>query len=214
MAFRIISFNQNKRSGFKFASNIRIAVGYGRMSAKRVLGVAGMPGAGKSLITYIAQRMGYSIVVMGDVVREETTKRGLTLTPENVGALMLKLRDEEGPAVVAKRCVLKIQNAKSAVVVVDGLRSLYEVEEYKRHFRDFVIIAIHASPETRFQRLFRRKRSDDPQGWQSFRQRDTRELSVGLGNVVATADYMIVNEGPKVQTETQIHNLLREVTRK
>lgn len=185
------------------------------MNMKTVVGVVGMPGAGKSLVTNVAQRvMGYSVVIMGDVIREETTKRGLTLTPENVGALMLKLRDEEGPAVVAKRCVPKIQNDRSVVVVVDGLRSLYEVEEYKRHFSDFVTMAIHASPETRFQRLFRRKRSDDPQGWESFRQRDVRELSVGLGNVIATADYMIVNEGPKIQTEKQIHNLLREVTEK
>lgn len=184
------------------------------MEAKTVIGVAGMPGAGKSLVTRTAEEMGYSVVIMGDVVREETTKRGLKLTPENVGAVMLKLRDEEGPAVVAKRCIPKIENAKSDVVVIDGLRSLYEVEEYKRHFKNFVAIATHASPEARFQRLFRRKRSDDPQGWESFRQRDMRELSVGLGNVIATADYMIINEGPKIQTEKQIHNLLRKVTEK
>lgn len=173
-----------------------------------------MPGAGKSLITRMAEEMCYSVVIMGDVVREETKKRGLSLTLENVGAVMLKLRDEKGPAVVAKRCIPKIENAKSAVVVIDGLRSLHEVEEYKRHFKNFVTIAVHASPETRFQRLFRRKRSDDPQGWESFRQRDMRELSVGLGNVIATADYMTINEGPKIQTENQIHNLLRKVTEK
>lgn len=182
------------------------------MNSKTVAGIAGMPGAGKSLFIGMARRMGCPVVVMGDVVREETAKRGLALTPENVGALMLKLREEEGPAVIAKRCVPKIENAKNGVVVVDGLRSLGEVEEYKLHFKSFVTMAIHASPETRFRRLFRRKRSDDPQGWDTFRQRDTRELSVGLGNVIATADYMIVNEGLKSQTEKQIQNLLKEVT--
>ncbi|HVP41620.1 MAG TPA: AAA family ATPase [Candidatus Krumholzibacteriaceae bacterium] len=182
------------------------------MKAKKVIGVAGMPGAGKSLVTRIAEEMDYFVVIMGDVVREETAKRGLNLTPENVGAVMLKLRDEEGHAAVAKHCIPKVENAKSDIVVIDGLRSLNEVEEYKRHFKNFVTIAVHASPETRFQRLFRRKRSDDPQGWESFRQRDMRELSVGLGNVIATADYMTINEGPKIQTEKQIHNLLRRIT--
>jgi dephospho-CoA kinase len=184
------------------------------LRAKIVIGVAGLPGSGKSLITRMAEEMGYSVIIMGDVVREETIKRGLRLTPENVGAVMLKLRDEEGPAVVAKRCIPRIENAKSDVIIIDGLRSLHEVEEYKRHFKNFVTIAVHASPETRFQRLFRRKRSDDPQGWESFRQRDMRELSVGLGNVIATADYMTINEGPKIQTENQIHRLLRKVTEK
>jgi dephospho-CoA kinase len=181
------------------------------MEAKKVIGVAGMPGAGKSLITRTAEEIGCAVVIMGDVVREEVTKRGLSPTPENVGVVMLKLRDEEGPAVVAKRCVPKIENAKADVVVVDGLRSLHEVEEYKRHFTNFVTIAVHAAPETRFQRLFRRKRSDDPQGWESFHRRDMRELSVGVGNVIATTDYMIINEGPRIQTEKQIHNLLRGV---
>jgi dephospho-CoA kinase len=181
------------------------------LKAKKVIGVAGMPGAGKSLITRKAEEMGCSVVVMGDIIREETEKHGLNPTPENVGAVMLRLRDEEGPAVVAKRCIPKIENAKSDVVIIDGLRSLYEVEEYKRHFKNFVTIAVHASPETRFQRLFRRKRSDDPQGSESFRQRDVRELSIGLGNVIATADYMTVNEGPKIHTEIQIYNLLRRI---
>jgi len=183
------------------------------MGGKNVIGVAGMPGAGKSLVTRTAKEIGLSVIIMGDVVREEVTKRGLSLTAENVGGVMLKLREEEGHAVVAKRCIPKIENARD-VVVVDGLRSLYEVEEYKRHFPSFLTIAVHAAPETRFQRLFSRKRSDDPQGWESFCQRDTRELSVGLGNVIATADYMIINEGPKIETEKQIHNLLRGVAEK
>jgi len=184
------------------------------MGTKIVIGVAGMPGAGKSLVTTIAKKMGYSVIVMGDIVREETRKRGLPLTPENVGAIMLELRDKEGLAVVAKRCVPKIENAKTQVVVVDGLRSLHEVKEYKRHFQNFISIAIHSSPETRFQRLFRRKRSDDPQGWETFHERDMRELSVGLGNVIAKADYLVVNENSKIQTEKQIHNSLRKVVRK
>jgi dephospho-CoA kinase len=99
------------------------------------------------------------------------------------------------------------------VVVVDGLRSLHEVEEFKRPFKKFVLVAIHASPETRFQRLFRRQRSDDPQGWETFNQRDMRELSVGLGNVIAVADYLIVNEGSITQTENQIRRILGEIAK-
>ena len=181
------------------------------MDTKTVIGVAGMPGAGKSLVTKIAEKMGYAVVTMGDVVREETRKRGLPLTPEKMGAVMLKLREEEGPAAVAKRCIPRIENAKNDIVVVDGLRSLHELEEYQRHFKKSVLIAIHASPEIRFQRLFRRKRSDDPQGWATFHERDIRELSVGLSNLIVTADYLIVNEGVKAQTEEKIRGVLRKV---
>jgi dephospho-CoA kinase len=48
---------------------------------KLVVGLAGMPGSGKSLVVNTARELGYDIVVMGDVIRQETLKRGLDLNP-------------------------------------------------------------------------------------------------------------------------------------
>ncbi len=183
------------------------------MKEKIVVGVAGMPGAGKATVKEIVQKMGYSVVMMGDEIREETKQRKLKPTPENIGMIMLKLRKEEGPYVVARRCIPKIEKEKGRVVIVDGIRSLHEVDEFKRHFPNFTLLAIHASPETRFQRLFQRKRSDDPKGWETFMKRDLRELSVGLGNAIATADYMIVNEGTKTQLKRKVCEVLESVIR-
>ena len=163
--------------------------------AKKIIGVAGMPGAGKSLVVKAAYELGFKVVVMGDEVREEAKRRGIEATPENLGRLMLELREMEGPASIAKRCLKKIQKAKEDFVLVDGVRSMYEVEEFKKHFPNFILLAVHASPETRFRRLFKRRRSDDPVKWKNFVERDNRELKVGLGNVIALADYILVNEG-------------------
>ena len=163
--------------------------------AKKIIGVAGMPGAGKSLVVKAAYELGFKVVVMGDEVREEAKRRGIEATPENLGRLMLELREMEGPASIAKRCLEKIQKAKEDFVLVDGVRSMYEVEEFKKHFPNFILLAVHASPETRFRRLFKRRRSDDPVKWKNFVERDNRELKVGLGNVIALADYVLVNEG-------------------
>ena len=181
---------------------------------KIVVGIVGMPGAGKATINEMAKQRGFAVVVMGNEIREETRRRGLLPTPENIGKIMLRLRKEEGPAVVAKRCISKIEKAKESVVFVDGIRSLHEVEEFKRHFPNFILVAVHSSPETRFQRLFRRKRSDDPEGWETFLKRDLRELSVGLGNAMAIADYMIVNEGSKEEFKVKIREVLEAVLRR
>jgi dephospho-CoA kinase len=180
---------------------------------KIVVGVAGMPGSGKATIRRMVERMGNVAVVMGDEVREEAIRKGLKPTPENLGMIMLRLRKEEGPAVVAERCIPKIEKAKSKVVIVDGIRSLHEVEAFKRHFPSFALIAIHSSPEARFKRLFRRRRSDDPKNWKTFMERDSRELGVGLGSVIATADYMIVNEGTKSQLKRDVREFLEGVIR-
>jgi len=57
------------------------------------------------------------------------------------------------------------------------------------------LIAIHSSPKMRFLRLQRRARYDAPRNLESFTVRDMRELSWGLGSLIAMADVMMVNEG-------------------
>jgi len=161
---------------------------------KLVVGLAGMPGAGKSVVVDTARELGYAVVIMGDVVRQETTKRGLELTPENVGKVMLELRAEGGNYVIAQKCIPKITEQASQKVLVDGLRSLYEADIFKENFVKFSLMAVHASPETRFSRLSKRHRSDDPAEWKVFKERDMRELGVGLGNVIAMAQQIIVND--------------------
>jgi len=183
------------------------------MKEKFIIGVTGMSGSGKATVRQIAEIMGYSTVVMGDEVREEAKRRNLEPTPENLGMIMLKLREEEGSAAVAKRCIPKIENAKSNIVIVDGVRSLQEVEEFKKHFKKLTLIAVHASPTTRFQRLYHRERSDAPKDWQTFSERDLRELNIGLGAVIAMADYMIINEGTKEQVRLKAQEVLEDATK-
>ena len=176
---------------------------------KILIGTAGMPGAGKDTVKRVVQKLGLPVVVMGDEVRAEAKRKGLAITPENLGKVMLQMRRENGPAAVAKRCIPKIKSIEAPVVFIDGIRSLHEVEEFKKEFPDFRILAVHASPKTRFKRLLKRGRSDDPQSWEGFIERDRRELEVGLGDVIATADYMVINEGTKRELESNLMRLLR-----
>ena len=181
---------------------------------KIVVGLAGMPGSGKSLVVETARELDYDIVIMGDVIREETLKLGLDLTPANVGKVMLQLRADGGVSVVAQKCIPKIEVQEKNKVLIDGLRSLHEVEAFKTHFAKFSIAAVHASPETRFTRLSNRRRSDDSNGWAVFHERDMRELSVGLGNVIAMAEQMIINDVGIEEVKDRIAEALRRIERK
>ncbi|MDR1993322.1 MAG: flagellar hook-basal body complex protein FliE [Nitrososphaerota archaeon] len=164
------------------------------VSAKLVIGLGGMPGSGKSLVVETAREMGYDIVAMGDVVREQARIRGLEPTPQNIGAVMLALRAESGNYVIAQKCVPKIENQSSGCVLIDGLRSISEVDIFRAHFALFTLISVHAPPQTRFERLKRRGRSDDPTTYEGFVERDNRELGVGVGNVVAMSEQIVVND--------------------
>ena len=178
---------------------------------KVVVGIAGMPGAGKGIFRRTMVSMGYPVVNMGDEVRAEVKRRKLQPTANNLGKTMLNLRELEGQAAIAKRCIPKVEHHTQRLVVIDGIRSLVEVDEFKKKFTHFILVAIHASPETRYQRLFRRRRSDDPPDWKTFMERDLRELGIGMGSVISVADYMIVNEGSIEQLKQKIMRLMREV---
>ncbi|MFA7398435.1 MAG: flagellar hook-basal body complex protein FliE [Crenarchaeota archaeon] len=161
---------------------------------KLVVGLGGMPGSGKSIVVETARELGYAIVTMGDVVREQTRLAGLEPTPANVGKVMLELRAKEGQYVIAKKCIPKIKMQPNNRVLIDGLRSLFEAEIFKKQFTNFTLVSVHAPPQIRFERLKIRGRSDDPTNYKVFHERDMREMSVGLGNVIAMSEKIVVND--------------------
>jgi len=178
---------------------------------KLVIGLTGMPGAGKSLVVKSAQNTGYAVVSMGDVIREETTKRGLDLNPVNVGKVMLELRAIGGEMVIAEKCVPKITAKEASNVIIDGIRSFAEVEVFRKHFRKFVLVAVHAPPDIRFHRLAKRGRSDDPKTWETFNERDMRELGVGIGKAIALSEYIIINDESIDALNEKVRQILKSV---
>lgn len=169
-----------------------------------------MPGSGKSIIDEVARDMNIPILIMGDIIREEAQKRGISPTPENLGRIMMEIRKEMGAGIVAKKCLEKINEIRSEVLMIEGVRSLEEVEEFKKVGK-LIILAVHASPQTRFQRLIRRGRSDDPKSWEEFLERDFRELSIGIGNVIALADKIVINEGTIKELKNRTRKILEGI---
>jgi dephospho-CoA kinase len=171
----------------------------------RILALSGMPGSGKSIVAKIASELGLPIQSCGDIVREAAIERGLECSAKILGRLMFELREVEGEAIVAKRMKEKIQDLRPSKIVIEGVRSLAEIEEFKREWK-ITILAIHASPKTRFHRLLLRNRSDDPTNIKMFKERDLKELEIGIGNVISQADIMIVNESSVKAVKKEVNN--------
>ena len=162
--------------------------------AKLIVCLTGMPGAGKSTIADGLKLKGYDIVNMGNAVREEARNRNLEPTRENLGKLMLELREKNGPGAVAELIKPQIESSTSNVILIDGVRSNDEIEVLRK-VGNVKLLAIHASTQTRFDFLQKRGRSDDPQTKEHFDERDNRELGVGISNSIALSDYAISNIG-------------------
>jgi len=164
------------------------------MLTKLIVCLTGMPGAGKSTIADGLKPKGYEIINMGNAVREEAKKRNLESTRDNLGKLMLELREKNGPGAIAELVKSQIESSTSNVILIDGVRSNDEIEVLKK-FGTVKLLAVHASTDTRFDFLQKRGRSDDPQTKEHFEERDNRELGVGISNSIALSDYAISNIG-------------------
>jgi dephospho-CoA kinase len=182
------------------------------MITLKIIIITGMPGAGKSEVANAFQNAGYPLIIMGDVIREETRNRELEANPENTKKVMLELRELHGPGAVAIRCLDGLCKQDSDFVVIEGCRSIAEVDVFDDYAEEVMIVCVHTSPKIRFSRLQERNREDAPATWEIFRERDIREISVGLGGVIALSDIMLINEGTLDNIQNSSKELVAKLT--
>jgi dephospho-CoA kinase len=162
-----------------------------------IVALTGMPGAGKTTVARYLHHTGIPLLIMGDVIREAAENQGLIPTSDNLSNLMIKLRRKNGPGAVAHLIVNKInlmrkEDDKFNVVIVDGIRSMAEVVVLKE-IGNVKLLAIHGSILTRYTHVKERQRSDVPSNIIEFDKRDKTEMDVGISNAIALADETISN---------------------
>jgi dephospho-CoA kinase len=160
-----------------------------------ILCLTGMPGAGKSVVAEVGQSQGFEVYRMGDDVRLEAQRRNLQPNDENLGSIMIELRQKNGATAIAQLTRQRIEtDSNSAFITIDGIRSTPEFQEFKK-LGKAKLVTVHASPDKRFEFVKTRGREDSPSSIESFGQRDDRELSVGVGEVMAISEEVIPNSG-------------------
>ena len=93
--------------------------------------------------------------------------------------------------------------------------SKFNIEEIELFTKigDVKIVLISNTSEQRMKFLLERKRSDAPIDKEEFNRRDSKELEIGLGQVMERADIIIENVGLIKEeyarkTESILHNLM------
>ena len=162
-----------------------------------------MPGSGKSTVVSTLKTKGFEALNLGDGVRAEAKRRNLEPTGDNLGKLMLELREKNGPGAIAELLIEPIKNSQSKVIIIDGVRSTAEIEVLK-NVGSVKLLSIEATADTRYKFLSSRGRSDDPTTREKFEERDNRELGVGIGESIAISDGTISNSGISLDELTEL----------
>ncbi|MBR5999420.1 MAG: AAA family ATPase [Candidatus Methanomethylophilaceae archaeon] len=174
----------------------------------KLIVVAGMPGAGKEEFLNVAIDMGLPFIRMGDLVRELYPKRSEEDKDLTLGQFANIERERHGYNIWAKRA---LDRMSGSIYLIDGCRSMDEIKAFRGLSDDVNIVAIHAPPKVRYERLVKRHRDDAPKDVGEFEARDSREIGWGLAEVVALADHLILNDGPLERFRADASSYLRSV---
>ncbi len=183
-----------------------------RVKAMKVVSIVGMAGAGKSEVAKLFQEKGFTRIRFGDVTDGEVKKRGLELNEESERFIRELLRQEQGMAVYAKLNLAAIDSAlEYSDVVIDGLYSWEEYTFLKTHYgKDFYVVAVWASPRTRYTRLT--GRPDRPLTLAEAASRDRAEIeNSNKGGPIAMADFTIVNESSLEDVRQGTKNIIAKL---
>ncbi|MFO7866713.1 MAG: AAA family ATPase [Candidatus Aminicenantes bacterium] len=161
----------------------------------KLIGLTGTNGSGKGEAALFFQKNGFAYFSLSDVIRDELNREGRPLSRDNLIQRGNRLRKDHGADVLARRVMSGIRSD----AVIDSIRNLREVEYFRRR-PGFILLALDAPPEIRFQRIRERGRRESAVTLEEFILKEREEMTEKetgqqLALCMAAADYQIVNDG-------------------
>ncbi|HYE76168.1 MAG TPA: AAA family ATPase, partial [Blastocatellia bacterium] len=162
------------------------------------------------------QKQGFAYFSLSDELRQEATKKGIGHSREELISFGKQIREEHGLGYLASKINDKITDLKKKHIdkfVVDSIRSTGEVEELAKN-KDFILVAIEAYPELRFERMKKRGRTGDAESFEQFLEHEKRENSKSgpgqqLDACIDEADLIIENNGTLKQLQHKADELIK-----
>lgn len=195
----------------------------------KVFAFAGLPSAGK---TFHAERLskefGIPLIETGQILYEEVKKRNLPVTESNIKKVWERL-ERKDKAILTRLAIRRIRKMykDGEVILFLNPKCLEEVRLLKNSFEDVYVIAFVAPPDTRYRRAVelkykytksiseeKKKEIASIDTIQKFRKRrDEHELELGIGKVIALADYYVNTNKTQEEADFEVRRLFKRLLR-
>jgi len=184
---------------------------------KLVIGLTGPNAAGKGEVCKYLAEKGFLVMSLSDILRKEACYRGLELMRENLIMLGNELRSKFGSEILAKRLSKEILKSKQDKVVVDSIRTVGEVKQFKKVFKKkFVLINLSAPKQVRFKFMQHRARAGDPKTFAEFLKIEKKECSSSIvrqqiHKCRILSNYFINNNSTLHKLHQKIDKIIKEI---
>lgn len=183
----------------------------------KIICIVGMAGSGKSMVSDELVKSSFLYLRFGQITLDKIKEQGLEINEANEKETREGFRKEYGMPAFAILNIPKIDELlQKSNVVVDGLYSWSEYKILKEKYGDdLIVIAVYASPETRYQRISQRQPDANDKNLrqhhfsvQEAKARDYAEIeNIEKGGPIVMADYTLHNEGTPEELYQQLAEL-------
>ena len=174
----------------------------------KTIGLTGTNGSGKGAAAEYFIGKGYAFYSLSDVIREELKKDGLEPTRDNLIRKGNELRSIKGADFLAKQVMDKVESKS----VIDSIRNPEEIRFLKSN-KNFILLAIDANVELRYERVKKRGRNESAATLQEFIEKEDEEKTSNptqqqLHTCFEMADFIVLNEGSLEDLNNKLEEFL------
>jgi len=179
-----------------------------------IIGLTGRNASGKGTVASFLMKSSFVYHSLSDTLRNELKNKDLEESRENLIKIGNNLREEGGPGILADLMIPNLNSLENHIV--DSIRNPIEVNSLRRKYpnHNFILIAVDASPETRYERLKQRNRLGDSSSWEQFLAQEKLEESSTdpnkqqLLSTIKKSDFHIDNSGTILELENSITEII------
>jgi len=181
-----------------------------------IIGITGTIGSGKgTIVDYLVHNKGFSHYSVRAFLTNEIKRRNMPVDRDSMVIVANDLRTKFTPAYIIEQLynIAKKENKNS---IIESIRNKGEADFLKSQ-GDFVLFAIDANPQVRYQRIKKRQSETDMISYDEFLMNEQREMSSSDPNIqniakcIQMADFTFTNNGTIPELIHKLDKVLNKI---